>query len=85
MPFVVRVASEKAGEEKFLEGRSTRKAAVAAARKLIGRGIEGVTLMDEDGRVCLPEEFNTFLMLLFACLDAGDRISRIFQTNGTGN
>jgi hypothetical protein len=65
MPFVMRVASEKAGEEKFLEGRSTRKAAVAAARKLIGQGIEGVTLMDEDGRVCLPEEFNTFLMLLF--------------------
>jgi hypothetical protein len=52
MPFVVRVASEKAGEEKFLEGRSTRKAAVAPACKLISQGIEGVTLMDEDGRVC---------------------------------
>ena len=48
----VRVASEKAAEEKFLEGRSTRKAAVAPACKLIGQGIEGVTLMDEDGRVC---------------------------------
>src|SRR6201746_471040 len=41
----VRVASEKAAEEKFLEGRSTRKAAVAPACTLIGQGIEGVTLM----------------------------------------
>jgi hypothetical protein len=44
MPFAVRVASEKAGDDKFREGRSTHKAAVAATRKLISQGIEGVTL-----------------------------------------
>jgi hypothetical protein len=61
MPFVVRVVPGKPGDEKFREGMSTRKAAVAAARKLIAQGIEGVTIMNEDGRVYFPEEFNAFL------------------------
>jgi hypothetical protein len=61
MPFVVRVVSGKAGEDKLREGMSTRKAAVEAARKLIARGIEGVTIMDEDGRAYGPDEFDAFL------------------------
>jgi hypothetical protein len=59
MPFVVRVVSGKPGEE--FRGISARKAAVAAARKLIAQGIEGVTIMNEDGRVYLPEEFDALL------------------------
>jgi hypothetical protein len=61
MPFVVRVVSDKAGDDKFRKGMSTRKAAVEAARKLIDGGIEGVTIMNEDGRVYVPEEFDAFL------------------------
>jgi hypothetical protein len=59
MPFVVRVVSEKPGEQ--FRGISARKAAVAAARKLIAQGIEGVTIMNEDGRVFVPEEFDALL------------------------
>jgi hypothetical protein len=59
MPFVVRVVSGKQGEE--FRGISARKAAVAAARKLIAQGIEGVTIMNEDGRVYVPEEFDALL------------------------
>jgi hypothetical protein len=59
MPFVVRVVSGKPGEES--RGISARKAAVAAARKLIAQGVAGVTIMNEDGRVYLPEEFDAFL------------------------
>jgi hypothetical protein len=40
-------------------GASTRKAAVEAAR--IAQGIEGVTIMNEDGRVYVPDEFDAFL------------------------
>jgi hypothetical protein len=58
MPFVVRVVS-KPGEE--FRGVSARKAAVAAARKLIEQGVAGVTIMNEDGRVYAPEEFKAFL------------------------
>jgi hypothetical protein len=59
MPFVVRVVSGKPGEEFW--GIGARKAAVAAARKLIAQGIEGVTIMNEDGRVYAPDEFDAFL------------------------
>jgi hypothetical protein len=60
MPFVVQVVSGKPGEE--FRGTSARKAAVAAARKLIAQGIEGVTIMNEDGRVYVPgEEFDALL------------------------
>jgi hypothetical protein len=59
MPFVVRVVSGKLGEE--FRGVSARKAAVAAAHKLIAQGIEGVTIMNEDGRVYLPAEFDALL------------------------
>ena len=63
MPFVVRVASGKPGEE--LRGISARKAAVAAARKLIAQGVAGVTIMNEDGRVYVPEEFRALLACSF--------------------
>jgi hypothetical protein len=52
----VRVISGKPGEE--FRGISARK---AAARKLIAQGVEGVTIMNEDGRVYVPEEFKAFL------------------------
>jgi hypothetical protein len=61
MPFVVRAVTGKPGEGSFRERMSTRKAAVAAARKLVAQGVEGVTIMNEDGHVYLPEEFNAFL------------------------
>jgi hypothetical protein len=59
MPFVVRVVSEKPGEE--FRGISARKAAVAAARRLIAQGVAGVTIVNENGRVYIPEEFKAFL------------------------
>jgi hypothetical protein len=61
MPFVVRAVIGETGEGSFREGKSTRKAAVEAARNLIAQGIESVTIMNEDGRVYLPEEFSAFL------------------------
>jgi hypothetical protein len=43
------------------ERAKARKAAAKAARNLIAQGIEGVTIMNEDGRVYVPDEFNAFL------------------------
>jgi hypothetical protein len=61
MAFVVRADSGRSGEGKFRDGKTTRKDAVEAARNLIGQGIEGVTIKDENGRVYLPAEFDAFL------------------------
>jgi hypothetical protein len=60
MAFIVRAGSGKAGEGKFRHG-TTRRDAVEAARNLIGQGIEGVTIKDENGRVYVPAEFDAFL------------------------
>jgi hypothetical protein len=61
MAFVVRAVTSKPGDGGVREGKSTRKAAVEAARNLIAQGIEGVTIMNEEGRVYDPAEFNAFL------------------------
>ncbi|HEV7600151.1 MAG TPA: hypothetical protein VGO49_07810 [Bradyrhizobium sp.] len=61
MAFVVRDVTGKPGDGGVGEGKSTRKAAVEAARNLIAQGIEGVTIMNEDGRVYVPAEFDAFL------------------------
>jgi hypothetical protein len=57
----LRIASGKAGEGKFRDGKTTRRGAVEAARNLIGQGMEGVTIKDENGRVYVPAEFDAFL------------------------
>jgi hypothetical protein len=54
MAFVVRTESGKAGERKFRDGKTTRRDAVEAARNLIGQGVEGVIIKDENGRVYDP-------------------------------
>jgi hypothetical protein len=61
MAFVVRADSGKAGGGKFRDGKTTRRDAVQAARNLIGQGVEGVTIKDDNGRVYVPAEFDTFL------------------------
>jgi hypothetical protein len=44
-----------------VNGKTTRRDAVQAARNLIGQGVEGVTIKDENGRVYVPAEFDAFL------------------------
>jgi hypothetical protein len=61
MPFVVRAVTGKPGEDGLRKDKSTRKAAVEAARNLIAQRIEGVTIMNEDGRVYAPAQFDAFL------------------------
>jgi hypothetical protein len=45
----------------FRDGKTTRRDAVEAARNLIGQGMEGATIKDENGRVYVPAEFDAFL------------------------
>jgi hypothetical protein len=45
----------------FLWKEQARKRAAWGARNLIGQGVEGVTIKDENGRVYVPAEFDTFL------------------------
>jgi hypothetical protein len=61
MAFVVRADSGEPREGKFPDGKTTRRDAVEAARNLIGQGMEGVTIKDENGRVYVPAEFDAFL------------------------
>jgi hypothetical protein len=70
MAFVVRADSGRHGEGKFRDGKTTRKDAVEAARNLIGQGMEGVTIKDENGRVYAPAEFDAFLNGDFWCPEA---------------
>lgn len=58
MAFVVQAKSSRPGEGSFRA--ETRKDAVKAAVDLIGQGMDGVTITDEDGRVFAPQEFSRF-------------------------
>ena len=61
MKFVVRADPGKAGEGTFATDKVTRFAAVETALGLIERGMTGVSIEGEDGRVYRRSEFGAFM------------------------
>ena len=57
MSFVVLANSRRPGAGAFQAVKLTRKDAVLTAVSLVGQGMDGVTITDEDGRVYGPTEF----------------------------
>jgi hypothetical protein len=60
MVFIVEANSGRPGEGSFRAEKTTRKDAVKTAVGLIGQGMEGVTITDENGRVYTRPEFAAF-------------------------
>jgi hypothetical protein len=60
MGFIVKANSRRPGEGSFHAEKPTRKAAVETAVGLVGQGMEGVTITDENGRVFETAEFAVF-------------------------
>jgi hypothetical protein len=61
MPFVVRADSRKLQEGSFRADKVTRFAALETALGLVDQGIEGVTIMGDNGRIFTPTEFTEFM------------------------
>ena len=61
MPFVVRADSGKLREGSFRTDKVTRFAALETALGLVEQGIEGVTIMGDNGRIFTRSEFTAFL------------------------
>jgi hypothetical protein len=61
MPFVVRADSRKLREGSFRADKVTRFAALETALGLVDQGIEGVTIMGDNGRIFTPTEFTEFM------------------------
>jgi hypothetical protein len=61
MAFVVRADSGKLSEGTFLADKTTRKDALETALDLIQQGMNGVTIMGEDGRIYTQSEFAEFI------------------------
>jgi hypothetical protein len=61
MPFVVRVDSGKPREGNFRADKVTRFAALETALGLVERGIEGVIITGDNGRIFTRSEFTEFL------------------------
>jgi hypothetical protein len=61
MPFVVRADSGKLREGSFRADKVTRFAALETALGLVEQGIEGVTIMGDNGRIFTRSEFTEFL------------------------
>jgi hypothetical protein len=59
--FIVRADSGAPGEGAFRAEKATRFAAVETALGLVDRGIEGVTIAGNNGRIFTPPEFVEFL------------------------
>jgi hypothetical protein len=60
MAFVVQAKSSRPRDGSFRAEKATRKDAVKTAVDLLGQGIEGVTIADENGRVFEVQEFAKF-------------------------
>ena len=60
MSFVVIANSRRPGGGAFRAVKLTRKDAIRTAVNLVGQGMNGVTIADEDGRVYGPTEFWQF-------------------------
>jgi hypothetical protein len=58
MAFIVRPESGLRGEGAFLAEKATRKDAVETG--LMGQGMTGVAITDENGRVFAPADFAVF-------------------------
>jgi hypothetical protein len=60
MAFIARAPSEGPGIAPFSIEKKTRAQAIRAAVALVARGIEGVTITDEDGKIYSPANFRAF-------------------------
>ena len=60
MAFIVQAKSALPGKGSFRAEKATLKDAVRAAVDLIGQGMEGVTITDENGRIFKTQEFAKF-------------------------
>jgi hypothetical protein len=60
MPFTVKAPADKPGAPPFVAEKQTKTEAIRAAVSLIADGIEGVTIIDEDGEVYHPDNFRAF-------------------------
>jgi hypothetical protein len=60
MSFIVKANFLRPGEGSFQAERFTRKSAVETALRLVGEGMDGVTITDETGRVFKTAEFAAF-------------------------
>jgi hypothetical protein len=61
MAFVVRAKSAHTADGTFQAEEATRSDAVKTAVDLLGKGMEGVTVTDETGRVFTPFEFGALV------------------------
>jgi hypothetical protein len=60
MVFLVKANPRRPGEDSFRAEERSRKAALKTAIGLVGQGLEGVTITDENGRVFETADFAVF-------------------------